>query len=97
MLDSKNIVGFEWDTGNRDKNATKHGVSWQESEEIFANQPLVISMDIAHSGVEERYHALGKTDRGRLLHLTFTVRQKQIRIISARPMHRKERIIYEKI
>lgn len=97
MLDIENIVGFEWDTGNRHKNATKHAVSWQESEEIFANQPLIISMDMAHSEREERYHALGKTDRERLLHLTFTVRQKRIRIISARPMHKKERMIYEEI
>lgn len=88
--------GFEWDAGNRDKNAEKHEVRWQKAEEIFANQPLIISADTGHSAAEPRYHALGKTDKGRRLHLTFTTRGKRIRIISARPMHKKERMIYEK-
>ena len=44
-------------------------------------------------------HALGRTHNQRLLHLTFTLRKDdtQIRVISARPMHRKERDIYAKV
>jgi uncharacterized DUF497 family protein len=40
---------------------------------------------------------LGKTDDGRQLHVTFTLRAKGtlIRVISARDMNRKERAIYE--
>ena len=38
---------------------------------------------------------LGRTDANRLLHLNFTPRGDKIRIISARPMNRKERAIYE--
>jgi uncharacterized DUF497 family protein len=40
---------------------------------------------------------LGHTDAGRLLHVTFTLRHNDtvIRVISARPMHRKERFRYE--
>ncbi|MBI5751351.1 MAG: BrnT family toxin [Hydrogenophilales bacterium] len=40
---------------------------------------------------------LGKTDEGRLLHITFTLRNAgaSIRVISARDMHRKERTFYE--
>jgi len=47
--------------------------------------------------MESRFHALGKTDDGRLLHITFTLRHygKAIRVISARDMHKKERSIYE--
>ena len=78
------------------KQIPKREFSWQEAEEIFANQPLIISADIGHSAAEPRYHALGKTDKGRRLHLTFTTRGKRIRIISARAMHKKERAIYEK-
>ena len=46
---------------------------------------------------EPRFHALGKTDEGRLLHITFTLRRagQMIRVISARDMHRKEQTIYE--
>jgi uncharacterized DUF497 family protein len=40
---------------------------------------------------------LGRTDAGCLLHVTFTLRHNDtmIRVISARPTHRKERIRYE--
>jgi len=51
-----------------------------------------------HSKKEPRFHALGKSDEKRQLHITFTLRQagEKIRIISARDMHKKERVIYEK-
>lgn len=51
----------------------------------------------ATQGVCGAVHALGKTDEGRTLHITFTLRQSSqlIRVISARDMHRKERAIYE--
>ncbi|WP_353545247.1 BrnT family toxin [Sulfuriferula nivalis] len=52
---------------------------------------------IKHSQGESRFHALGKTDEGRTLHITFTLRNasEKIRVISARDMHKKERMIYE--
>jgi uncharacterized DUF497 family protein len=53
--------------------------------------------DAKHSDRELRFHALGNTDEGRLLHVAFTLREAgaKIRVISARNMHRKERAIYE--
>jgi len=58
---------------------------------------LLVLADEKHSQAEARYHALGKTDDSRLLHITFTLRSDStlIRVISARDMHRKERNIYE--
>jgi len=58
---------------------------------------LLLLEDVAHSQDEPRVHALGKTDEGRTLHITFTLRQSGglIRVISARDMHRKERAVYE--
>jgi len=61
----------------------------------FLNEPLVILDDPKHSDVEQRFHALGQTSNGRMLHITFAIRTGKIRIISARDMHRKERTIYE--
>lgn len=92
-----NVVGFEWDAGNAQKNWQKHQVSNVEAEEVFFNQPLLVVSDEKHSDMELRYHALGKTHVGRLLHLSFTLRKDRslIRVISARDMHRKERKIYE--
>ena len=97
MVDWTKITGFEWDEGNARKSITKHDVSQLEAEQVFFNQPLLILADKEHSQAEVRFHALGKTDRTRLLHETFTLRSGNtlIRIISARTMHRKERKIYE--
>lgn len=96
MIDPKKITGFNWDDGNARKNE-KHGVSMAEAEQVFFNAPLLLLEDGAHSQQEPRLHALGKTDEGRTLHVTFTLRQtgSLIRVISARDMHRKERAIYE--
>ena len=88
------ITGFEWDTGNEQKNV-KHGVTPAEAEQVFLNEPLVVLDDLKHSDTEQRFHALGQTGEGRLLHITFTIRTNMIRVISARNMHRKERAIYE--
>ena len=96
MKTLENVVGFEWDMGNERKNKEKHGVSNFESEEVFFNLPLLLLDDLKHSQAEPRFHALGKTDSGRLLHITFTLRNKNIRVISARDMHKKEKETYEK-
>jgi uncharacterized protein len=96
MIDLAKIAGFDWDEGNSQKNV-KHSVSTAESEQVFFNAPLLLLEDVKHSQMESRFHALGKTDDGRLLHITFTLRNdgKAIRVISARDMHKKERSIYE--
>lgn len=96
MVVLERIAGFEWDEGNRRKSFDKHGVSEAEAEQLFLNDPLLIVEDRAHSGAEPRFHALGKSNAGRLLHVTFTIREEgtRIRVISARDMHRKERARY---
>lgn len=97
MIDLTKISGFDWDAGNARKNDEKHGVSMAEAEQVFFNAPLLLLADAAHSQSEPRLHALGRTDDGRRLHITFTLRKAGtlIRVISARDMHRKERTVYE--
>jgi uncharacterized DUF497 family protein len=96
MIDLTKVADFDWDEGNARKN-DKHGVSTAEAEQIFFNEPLLLIADTKHSNDESRFHALGKTDEGRTLHITFTLRKsgERIRVISARNMHKKERTIYE--
>jgi hypothetical protein len=97
MIDFQRLVGFQWDDGNARKSAEKHGVSQAETEQVFLNEPLLVTGDDRHSRIEPRFHALGVTDSGRRLHITFTVREEntRIRVISARDMHREERLRYE--
>jgi len=95
-LDIENIVGFEWDESNIHKNEDKHGLKWATIEEVFFNEPLLIVEDFKHSDQECRCIALGKNDFGDLTTVIFTIRNKRIRVISARAMSKKERRIYEK-
>ena len=99
MINWAQITGFDWDEGNSRKSAKKQSVHQSEAEQIFFNEPLLVLEGSKHSQKEARYHALGKTDDARLLHITFTLRGSGtlIRVISARDMHRKERAIYEQI
>jgi uncharacterized protein len=97
MIEWHLVTGFEWDDGNARKSADKHDVSQAEAEQVFFNLPLLLLHDPRHSVQEKRLHALGKTDEGRLLLVSFTLRADMtlVRVISARPMNRKERVYYE--
>ncbi len=96
MIDFARIEGFDWDEGNARKNE-RHGVSQPEAEQAFFDQRLLLTPDPGHSSGEPRFHALGNTAMGRLLHVTFTLRLDgtRIRVISARDASRKERTVYE--
>ena len=96
MMDLSAVIGFEWNDGNARKNE-RHGVSMAEAEQVFFNSPLLLLPDPKHSESEPRLHALGKRTAGQRLHITPTLRVSgtMIRVISARDMHRKERMIYE--
>jgi len=98
MVDFQKLTGFEWDAGNATKSLTKHHVNARESESVFADPDVLVLDDLAHSGVEPRWKAFGRTSGGpseRHLVVSFTVRGPLVRVISARPMNRKERKIYE--
>lgn len=90
------VIEFEWDKGNNDKNWEKHSVSNQEAEEVFLDTNRFIFKDHIHSNNEERYRILGKSKEGRLLFVVFTKRKMKIRIISARDTNKKEVVLYEK-
>ncbi|OGK79337.1 MAG: hypothetical protein A2X52_04995 [Candidatus Rokubacteria bacterium GWC2_70_16] len=88
------LTGFDWDQANWRKSELKHGVAAAEAEEALLKDPLC-QIDPRHSDDEQRYVALGETSEGRRLFISFTVRRGRARVISARPMSRKERAIYD--
>jgi uncharacterized DUF497 family protein len=96
LPDLSAVEGFDWDDGNSGKSLRKHGVAKAEAEQVFVSRLLMLE-DVRHSAVEPRFHALGRSFTGRELQVTFTLRGggKLIRVISARPMNRKERKLYE--
>lgn len=95
MITLDKPLAFDWDPGNTDKNR-KHGVIDKEAEEPFFDTKKKTFPDRLHSGTEERFRIIGKTRKGRLLFIAFTIRKGIIRIISARDANTKEVPLYEK-
>ncbi|MFC1616737.1 BrnT family toxin [Candidatus Margulisiibacteriota bacterium] len=89
-------IVFDWDQWNIQKNEIKHGVSKLEAESIFYDNDLKIFEDIKHSNKKElRWICYGKGHLHRIIMIAFTIRNNNIRIISARPASKKERKVYE--
>jgi uncharacterized DUF497 family protein len=90
--------GFDWDQGNRIKRQ-KHGVSIAEIESLF-RRDVSIAPDLQHSVHEERFKAVGASERGRKIFVAFTMRRRDgeilLRPVSARYMHQKEVDYHEK-
>jgi uncharacterized DUF497 family protein len=93
-IDLGKLEGFEWDEGNQSKSLEKHGITPLETEEAFFHFYLVFP-DPRHSKAEPRFGMYGQTNSGKLLFIAFTIRNRQVRIISARPANKKERNSYE--
>ena len=87
--------GFQWDEGNAEKNWGKHHVSRGETEQVLFNRPLVVVAGEQRSESTPRYYILGHTDASRLLFIVCTIREDLIRVISAHPLSRRERRVYE--
>ncbi|MDO8609040.1 MAG: BrnT family toxin [bacterium] len=95
ILNNIDLIEFEWDKGNMHKSEIKHKITFRECEQVLLYEP-VISEDIKHSIVEQRYSSIGKTLNGKTLFISFIIRNNKIRVISDRPADRKEKNFYEK-
>lgn len=91
------FVGFQWDAGNSSKNLHTHEVTMAEAEQAFLNRPVVVSIAPFRGESEPRFALLGMSNAGRKLFVIFTPRDNLIRVISARPMSRRERSIHEQV
>lgn len=88
-------MNFEWDEAKARTNKKKHGVSFLEASEVFADEQSSCVPDPDHSFGEERYLLFGLSSTGIPLVVSYTERHSYIRIISARRMTRQERKAYE--
>lgn len=88
---------FDWDDGKAETNLTKHSVSFQEAASVF-DDPLSIAFpDPDHSIEEERLVIIGHSHQGRLLFVSHTDQDNQVRVISAREVTRREKRVYEEV
>jgi len=77
-------VEFEWDSAKAASNRRKHGVPFEEAQSAFDDPNVETFDDLGHSDTEDRRIAIGISGRGRLLIVSYTMRGRVIRIISAR-------------
>jgi uncharacterized DUF497 family protein len=90
------MVGFEWDARKAATNLRKHRVSFAEAATVFEDPLASVYEDPDHSTAERRFLTVGTSANGRLIHVAFADRGERIRIITARPVTRSERELYEK-
>jgi len=75
---------FEWDYQKAERNAQKHGISFDETVTVFSDPMAVTFLDTDHSDTEDRNRTYGISNKGRLLVVVHTERRNRLRIISAR-------------
>jgi uncharacterized protein len=85
---------FEWDDFNNEQNIEKHGVSFYEAQNAFADPQRIIMEDLDHGRDEERFFCFGQVKDG-IMTVRFTFREGIIRLLGA-GYWRKGEMIYEK-
>lgn len=88
-------MNFEWDESKNLANIEKHGLSFNQAKTIFDGFCLYDS-DTRFNYGESRYIATGLLNDKVLLVVVavFTEREDRIRLISARPASKSERMRY---
>lgn len=85
---------FEWDVAKEKANRQKHGISFGEACHVFADKYMLTLHDESHSNTEERWITMGHSNKGRLLVVIHTYRERSgeeaVRIISARKANKLE-------
>jgi uncharacterized protein len=86
-------MAYQW---NRDKaaaNLRKHGIDFADAVSVFSDDLAITVPDDRFD--EERFVTIGVDAFGRVLVVVYTLRDKEIRLISARKATRHERQQYE--
>jgi len=86
---------FELDERKAVGNKRKHRVSFHEAATVFGDPMAITFLDPDHSDDEFRFLTFGMSQSNRLLVVGHADRDDRVRIISARPLTRRERRIYE--
>jgi uncharacterized DUF497 family protein len=89
------MMDFEWDSKKAASNIRKYSASFSEAKSVFQDPLAWTALDPDGPAAEPRFISLGMSRPGRLLLVVHTDRPGVIRLISARPVSKAERRIYE--
>lgn len=84
---------YQWDRDKALINRSKHGIDFADAVSVFSDE-LAITIFDDHP-VEERFITMGMDAMGRILVVVYTMRDDEIRLISARKATKNERRQYE--
>ena len=85
---------YVWDPNKAMDNRQKHGVDFADAVGVFEDEWALTVEDLSATG-ERRWVTIGVDFLERLLVIIYTYRGSAIRLISARPATRRERVSYE--
>lgn len=86
---------FQWDNEKDITNQAIHeGVTFEEAATVFGDPLREDFADPDHSGEEDRFITVGYSSRNRLLLVSYTERDRDVRIISARKADKQEQKDY---
>jgi uncharacterized protein len=88
-------MDFEWDSAKEQANRKKHGVDFRTAARVFLD-PYAIEFDDRDALGELRFSAVGMVE-GRVLFVSYTLRNDHVRIISARGAEPHEKRKYHEI
>ena len=88
-------MAFVCDEAKDRQNLRKHGIDMYEASAVFFDPLAVFWHDLKHSEYEERWCILGRSEKGRLLFVSHTLRGAAVRIISTRRAKQHEVKKYE--
>ena len=88
-------VRITWNPSKEQANKRKHRIGFDEAATVFTDPFIAARDDPDHSFYEYRMLALAESAKGRLLVVSYTEYDDEIRIISARRATRGERRDYE--
>ena len=87
-------MASRWNDGKNESNWQKHGVSFEEADTVFDDSLIIVIDDPEHSHEEDRYVAIGATCEHRLVVVSYTIRNDEPWLISARMAEARERKKY---
>lgn len=89
-------IKFEWDEAKNEINKKKHGISFEEAREVFADDDAILFDDPDHSEGEARFLIIGTVRSSKICIVSHCYRgsDEVIRLISAREATKREKKFY---
>lgn len=94
------MLNFQWDMGNEKHIIDDYPLranTIEEVESLFYDPIPLALLDPEHSGQEERFKLVARSNQNRILLVVYVIREGQIRPISCRPASQNERNRYAQI